>query len=44
MKLHFQGQAFSFELLRAVTYTGYQGAEIGEALATASKIKEGDFY
>lgn len=43
MKLHFQDQAFSFELLRAATYAGYQGAEIGEALATAAKIKEGDF-
>ncbi|MCK9159025.1 MAG: dienelactone hydrolase family protein [Bacteroidaceae bacterium] len=43
MKLHFQDQAFSFELLRAATYAGYQGAEIGECLAIASKIKEGDF-
>jgi len=43
MKLHFQDQAFSFELLRAATYAGYQGAEIGECLATAAKVKEGDF-
>ncbi|MDQ1096687.1 MULTISPECIES: alpha/beta hydrolase family protein [Chryseobacterium] len=43
MKLHFNDQAFSFELLRAVTYAGYQGASIGEALATANRIKEGDF-
>lgn len=43
MKLHFKDQAFSFELLRAVSYCGYQGAEVGECLATANKIKEGDF-
>jgi len=43
MKLHFKDQAFSFELLRAASYAGYQGAEIGECLATASNIKEGDF-
>lgn len=43
MKLYFEDQAFSFELLRAVTYAGYQGAEIGECLATASRIEEGNF-
>lgn len=43
MKFYFNDQAFSFELLRAATYAGYQGAEIGECLATASKITEGDF-
>ncbi|WP_019121751.1 alpha/beta hydrolase family protein [Brevibacillus massiliensis] len=43
MKLYYQDQAFSFELLRAASYAGYQGAEIGECLATAARIKEGDF-
>lgn len=43
MKLHFDDQAFSYELLRAVTYAGYQGAEIGECLATAARIEEGNF-
>ena len=43
MKLYFKDQTFSFELLRAVSYGGYQGAEIGECLATAATIKEGDF-
>lgn len=43
MKLNFEDQAFSFELLRAVTYAGYQGAEIGECLATAARIEEGNF-
>lgn len=43
MKLYFEDQAFSFELLRAVTYGGYQGAEIGECLVTAARIEEGNF-
>lgn len=43
MKLFFDDQAFSFELLRAASYAGYQGAEIGECLATAAKIEEGNF-
>ncbi len=43
MKIYFEDQAFSYELLRAVTYSGYQGAEIGECLATAAKIEEGNF-
>lgn len=43
MKLHFQDQAFSFELLRAATYSDYQGAEIGECLATAARIQESNF-
>lgn len=43
MKLGFQDQAFSFELIRAVSYAGYEGAEIGECLATAANIKQGDF-
>ena len=36
-------QTFSFELLRAIGYTVYDGADIGECLATAARIKEGDF-
>ncbi|MDT0125349.1 alpha/beta hydrolase [Paenibacillus sp. RRE4] len=43
MKLYFEDQAFSYELLRAVTYAGYQGAEIGECLATVARIEEGNF-
>lgn len=43
MKLFFKDQAFSFELLRAVSYSGYQGAELGECLAIAANIREGDF-
>lgn len=43
MKLHFKDQTFSFELLRATSYAPYGGAEIGECLATAARIREGDF-
>jgi pimeloyl-ACP methyl ester carboxylesterase len=42
MKLAFQGQTFSFELLRAIGYAPYGGADIGECLATAERIREGD--
>ena len=43
MKLVFRDQTFSFELVRAIGYTVYDGADIGECLATAARIKEGDF-
>lgn len=43
MKLIFEDQSFSFELLRAVGYAPYGGADIGECLSTANRIKEGDF-
>lgn len=43
MKLHFQDQTFSFELLRAASYAIDAGASIGECLATAALIHEGDF-
>jgi pimeloyl-ACP methyl ester carboxylesterase len=38
----FKDQAFSFELLRAAGYAPYGGADIGECLATAGRIREGD--
>lgn len=43
MKLIFQDRAFSFELLRAIGYGVYGGADIGECLLTATRITEGDF-
>ena len=43
MKLHFTDQTFSFELLRTASYGLYGGSEIGEVLATANEIHEGDF-
>src|SRR5919198_4340161 len=42
MQLAFHDQTFSFELLRAVGYAPYGGADIGECLATARRIREGD--
>jgi pimeloyl-ACP methyl ester carboxylesterase len=43
MKLHFTDQTFSFELLRAASYGLYGGSEIGEVLATAKQIRQGNF-
>lgn len=43
MKLHFTDPTFSFELLRTASYGLYGGSEIGEVLATAKQIREGDF-
>lgn len=43
MRLIFQDQTFSFELLRTLSYAPYGGADIGECLSTAYRIKEGDF-
>ena len=43
MKMHFADPTFSFELLRAASYGLYGGSEIGEVLATANQIREGDF-
>ena len=43
MKVVFQDPTFSFQLLRAISETYYKGADIGECLSTAYRIKEGDF-
>ena len=43
MKIVFQDPAFSFQLLRTLGSTYYGGADIGECLSTAYRIKEGDF-
>ncbi|MED4781173.1 alpha/beta hydrolase [Brevibacillus choshinensis] len=43
MRFVFEDQTFSFELLRAMSYAPYGGADIGECLSTAYRIKEGDF-
>ncbi|KAK4083001.1 uncharacterized protein Triagg1_1891 [Trichoderma aggressivum f. europaeum] len=36
-------QSFHFEILRAVSIAPYQGADLGEVLTAAAKIKPGDF-
>lgn len=43
MKLVFDDQTFSYELLRTMGYAPFGGADIGECLSTAYRIKEGDF-
>ncbi|AIE61506.1 hypothetical protein [Bacillus methanolicus] len=43
MKLIFEDHTFSFELLRALSYAPYGGADIGECLSTAYRIEEGNF-
>ncbi|MGC1928215.1 MAG: alpha/beta hydrolase [Candidatus Nitrosopolaris sp.] len=43
MKLIFSDPAFSFQLLRTIGSSYYEGADIGECLSTAYRIKEGDF-
>lgn len=43
MKIVFNDPSFSFQLLRVIGSTYYGGADVGEALSTAYRIKEGDF-
>lgn len=43
MKLIFEDQTFSFELLRTLSYAPFGGADISECLATAYRIEEGNF-
>ena len=43
MKLIFDDSTFSLQLLRAISETYYKGADIGECLSTAYRIKESDF-
>jgi len=43
MKLIFDDQTFSFELLRTMGYAAFGGADIGECLTTAYRIEEGNF-
>ncbi|MCM3702260.1 alpha/beta fold hydrolase [Paenibacillus macerans] len=43
MKIIFNDQTFSFELLRTMGYAAFGGADIGECLSTAYRIKEGNF-
>jgi hypothetical protein len=43
MKLIFDDLTFSLQLLRAITQNYYKGADIGEYLSTAYRIKESEF-
>jgi len=42
MKLLFDDASFSFEALRAAGFANYSGADIGEVVATAQAIPDGD--
>jgi pimeloyl-ACP methyl ester carboxylesterase len=42
MKFLFDDESFSFEALRAACFANYGGADIGEVIATAGAIAEGD--
>ena len=42
MTFLFNDQSFSFETLRALGYTPYGGADIGEVTSTTSRIPDGD--
>jgi dipeptidyl aminopeptidase/acylaminoacyl peptidase len=43
MKIVFNDPTFSSQLLRTIGETYYKGADIGECLSTAYRVKEGDF-
>jgi hypothetical protein len=42
MKIVFQDPTFSLQLLRTISETYYKGADTGERLSTAYRIKESD--
>ena len=43
MKVAFEDNSFAFEFIRNLGFTYYGGADIGEMMAVAGRIKEGDF-
>ena len=43
MKIVFNDPTFSFQLLRTIGSSYYGGADIGECLSTAYRIREGEF-
>jgi pimeloyl-ACP methyl ester carboxylesterase len=43
MKVYFDNPVFDAQLLRALAHAYYGGADVGECLSTAHRIREGDF-
>jgi pimeloyl-ACP methyl ester carboxylesterase len=43
MKVTFKDESFAFEFVRNLGFMYYGGSDLGEMMATAGKIKEGDF-
>jgi pimeloyl-ACP methyl ester carboxylesterase len=42
MKIHFQDSLFDGQLLRALNHAYYGGADVGECISTAARIREGN--
>jgi hypothetical protein len=43
MKVAFKDESFAFEFVRNLGFMYYGGSDLGEMMATAGQIKEGDF-
>jgi hypothetical protein len=43
MKVAFKDESFAFEFVRNLGFMYYGGSDLGEMMATAGRIKEGDF-
>ena len=43
MKVAFKDESFAFEFVRNLGFMYYEGADLGEMMATAGRITEGDF-
>ena len=43
MKVAFKDESFAFEFVRNLGFMYYGGSDLGEMMATAVQIKEGDF-
>ncbi|WP_338729599.1 alpha/beta hydrolase [Haladaptatus sp. DJG-WS-42] len=43
MRVHFADKTFDYQTLRATAYAPYEGSALGECLATADRIEDGDF-
>ena len=43
MKVSFKDESFAFEFVRNLGFMYYGGSDLGEMIATAGRITEGDF-
>jgi hypothetical protein len=43
MRVAFKDNSFAFEFVRNLGFVYYGGADLGEMMAAAGRIKEGDF-
>jgi pimeloyl-ACP methyl ester carboxylesterase len=42
MRVHFSSKAFDYQTLRAMAYAPFGGSSVGEVLATAERVEDGD--